>query len=318
MLRGALLSAVLLALFGLGAQQSHGAGSHPRNGVIAYAHVGETGKRFQIYTTNVAGTHRRRLTNGRKFSSSQPSYSPNGKRIVFVRNLHEDDLWTMNASGRSLHRLTWTKRIEEDSPVWSPDGKQIAFVVAGPDDHVSPEQGIWVIGADGHGRRRLTDDFDTSPSWSPDGSEIVFARGDPNSQTVGIYVVPAAGGTPTRISAPDQPGGTSDWGPAWSPDGSRILFSSDRPDTFRADLWVMSPDGSDVEQVTNTEGIDETEARWSPDGRKIVYVGEPAFHGSVSWQVFVSDANGANRRNVTHSCGQCTILNVDPSWQPLR
>jgi hypothetical protein len=43
----------------------------------------------------------------------------------------------------------------------------------------------------------------------------------------------------------------------------------------------------------------------------------PAFHGSVSYQVFVSDTHGANRRNITHSCGQCSILNVDPSWQPL-
>ncbi len=308
---------VVVALAGLGARQSNGAGSHPRNGVIAYAYVSETGKRFQIYTTNAAGTHRRRLTNSRKFSSSQPSYSPNGKHIVFVRSFKQFDLWTMNANGSHERRLTSTRKLYEDSPAWSPDGKQIAFVVGGPDDHVSPEQGIWVIRADGHGRHRITDDFDASPSWSPDGSELAFARSDPDSQTVGIYVVPAAGGTPTRISAPAQPGGTSDWAPAWSPDGSRVLFSSDRPDTFRGDLWVMSPDGSDVEQVTNTEGIDETEARWSPDGRRIVYVGVPAFHGSVSWQLYVSDANGANRRNVTHSCGQCTILNVDPSWQPL-
>lgn len=306
----------LLALLGLGAQQSRGAASPPRNGAIAYAHVGETGKRFQIYTTNAAGTHRRRLTNSRTFSSFAPSYSPNGKRIVFVRSFKQFDLWTMNANGSHERRLTWTKRIEEDSPAWSPDGKQIAFVVAGPDDHVSPEQGIWVIGADGHGRHRLTDDFDASPSWSPDGSEIAFARFDRATQTYGIYVLPAAGGAPTRLSAPAQ-GGISDSAPAWSPDGSRILFESDRPDTFRLDLWVMSPDGGDVEQITNTEGIDEASPAWSPDGRKIVYVGEPAFHGSVSYQVFVSDTHGANRRNVTRSCGECSILNVDPSWQPL-
>jgi Tol biopolymer transport system component len=79
----------------------------------------------------------------------------------------------------------------------------------------------------------------------------------------------------------------------------------------------MNADGSDVEQVTNTDGIDEDEPAWSPDRRKIVYLGEPHYHGSVSYQLFVSDTHGANRRNVTHSCGQCSILNVDPSWQPV-
>jgi TolB protein len=317
MLRSAFLVSVLVALVGAGAQESRGAASHPRNGVIAYARVGETGKRSQIYTTNAAGTHRRRVTSSHKFGSAEPSYSPNGKRIVFVRYLHESDLWTMSANGGHLHRLTWTKRIEEGSPRWSPDGKQITFAVEDELTHASPAHGIWVLGADGHGRRRLTDDFDTSPAWSPDGSEIAFDRFDPATETEGIYVVPAAGGTPTRLSAPAQPGGISDVRPAWSPDGSRILFASDRPDTFRLDLWVMNPDGSNVEQLTNTEGIDEDNPAWSPDGRKIVYVGEPAFHGSVSYQLYVSDANGANRHNVTHSCGECTILNVDPSWQPL-
>jgi Tol biopolymer transport system component len=317
MLRSAFLVSVLVALVGAGAQHSRGAASHPRNGVIAYARVGETGRRFQIYATNVAGTHRRRLTSSHKFGSSEPSYSPNGKRIVFVRYLRESDLWTMSANGGHLHRLTWTKRIEEDSPRWSPDGKQIAFVVADEETHSSPAHGIWVMGADGHGRRSLTDDIDGSPSWSRDGNEIAFARFDTATETEGIYVVPAAGGTPVRLSAPAQPGGISDGAPAWSPDGSRILFGSDRPDTFSGDLWVMNPDGSDVEQVTNTEGIDEAEPVWSPDGRRIAYVGVPAFHGSVSYQIFVSDANGANRHNVTHSCGECTILNVDPSWQPL-
>jgi Tol biopolymer transport system component len=219
---------VLLALIGLGAQQSRGAASVPRNGVIAYAYVGETGKRFQIYTTNAAGTHRRRLTNSHTFSSFAPSYSPSGKRIAFVRSFKQFDLWTMNANGSHLHRLTWTKRIEEAYPAWSPDGKQIAFVVGSLDEIQSdnrgadPRHGIWVVGADGHGRHQVTSGADTQPSWSPDGSQIAFQHYDAASDTDGIYVVPAAGGTPTRISGPTE-SGISDVRPAWSPDGSRIL-----------------------------------------------------------------------------------------------
>ena len=312
---------VLLALVGLGAQQSGRAASHPRNGAIAYAHIGDISGRIQIYTTNAAGTHRHRLTSSRKLSSYSPSYSPSGKRIAFVRASEQSDLWTMNANGGHLRRLTWTKRIDETYPAWSLDGKQIAFAVVSPNGEarragvVGPAVGIWVVGTDGHGLRRITSGVDTNPSWSPDGSQIAFDRFDPDSVTDAIYVVPAAGGTPTRLSAP---GGISDVRPAWSPDGSRILFASDRPDTFRLDLWVMNPDGSDVVRIANTDGVDEDNPAWSPDGRRIVYDGTSHTHGSASYQLYVSNANGAKRRVITHSCGDCTIINDEPSWQPLR
>jgi Tol biopolymer transport system component len=288
-------------------QSSSAAG--PRNGVIAYEHLGKTGTHFQIFTVSGSGTHRQQLTKSRTSSSYGPSYSPNGKQIVFVRAFKQIDLWTMNADGSKLRRLTSTKGTQEGDPAWSPDGQQIAFDVKGRADR----RGIWVVGADRHDRRRLTNGVDTSPTWSPDGSEIAFQRDDAATQTDGIYVVPAAGGTPTRLSAPTESGGISDLRPAWSPDGSRILFASDRPGTVRLDLWEMNPDGSDPEQVTNTPSIDEDSPVWSPDGQKIAFVTE----GDVSYQLYVSDADGANRRNVSRGCVPCGTISNSPSWQPL-
>jgi Tol biopolymer transport system component len=280
-----------------------------RDGVIAYEHLGKTGTHFQIYTARASGTHRQQLTKSPTSSSYGPSYSPSGRQIVFVRAFKQIDLWTMDANGSKLRRLTSTKGTQEGDPAWSPAGQQIAFDVKGRADR----RGIWLVGADRKDRRRLTNGVDTSPTWSPDGSEIAFQREDAVTQTDGIYVVPAAGGTPTRLSAPATPGGTSDVRPAWSPDGSRILFASDRPDTFRLDLWTMSPDGSDPAQVTNTPRVDEDSPTWSPNGRKIAFVGE----GDVSYQVYVSNANGTDRRNVSRGCVPCGTISNSPSWQPL-
>jgi Tol biopolymer transport system component len=306
--RGPLLVSVLLALVGFGAQQSSGS-TGPRKGRITYEHVGN-GNRFQIYTMTATGAHRHSLTSGHRYSSYDPAFAPGGKRIAFVRASKQSDLWTMNANGTGERRLTVTPGVREVDPAWSPDGKQIAFAVESPES----AQGIWAIDVGGGGRRQLTTGADTQPSWSPDGSEIALQRHDPATQIDTIRVVPAAGGTPVNLSSDP---GVSDLEPTWSPDGSRILFVSDRPDAVQLDLWTMSPAGTDVTRVTNTPGRDEHDPAWSPNGRQIVYSGNGAFHGASSSQLYVSDANGANRRKLTHACGACAWINDDPSWQPL-
>ena len=300
-----------LAALSLPGQSSSAAPSSVGNGRIAYSHLGADGNHSQIYTTTAAGIHRRHLTASRKYSSLSPKYSPSGKRIVFVRAFRQSDLWEMHADGRHKGRLTSTPGIDEIEPAWSPDASEIAFRVDAP----TALQGIWVIGVDGENRRRLTNGNDRNPSWSPDGSEIAFSRYDASTQIDSIYVVPAGGGTPTDLS---DDSGVSDSQPAWSPDGSRILFTSDRPDTFQLDLWTMNPEGGNVRRVTNTPDRDEHDPAWSPNGRTIVYAGESSSHGASSYQLYVSNANGSDRRIITHACGECAILNDDPSWQPLR
>ena len=308
--RAALAALPVFAALAL-AGGSSGARSSVHDGLIAYAHVGAGGDRFQIYTTTATGRRRRQLTTSRRFSSYAPSYSPDGRRIVFVRSYRQSDLWTMNADGTRERRLTWTKRIGETAPAWSPDGKQIAFAVASP----SPHQGIWLVGADGHGRRQLTVGADTHPSWSPNGRAIAFSRSGINFPHAQIFVVPAVGGGSTDLTD-DLTSAYVD--PAWSPNGSRILFSSDRTDPSELDLWVMNPDGGGVLRVTNTPSRSEFGPAWSPDGRRIIYSAYGTFHGASSSQLYLARANGTARRALTRSCGDCAALNQQPSWQPLR
>src|SRR5205085_12375397 len=114
------------------------------------------------------------------------------------------------------------------------------------------------------------------------------------------------GRSPLR-SDPSSP----DLGPAWSPDGSRALFASDRGASNPLHLWVpnlmaASPQPS-LERVTNTPNRDEHDPAWSPNGRRIVYVSEGAFHGASSYQLYVSDADGSSRHMITHACGEGAI-----------
>jgi Tol biopolymer transport system component len=49
-------------------------------------------------------------------------------------------------------------------PAWSPDGSPLAFCAPG---------GIWVIGVDGLGLRKVVPNGENQ-SWSPDGSRITY------------------------------------------------------------------------------------------------------------------------------------------------
>jgi Tol biopolymer transport system component len=112
---------------------------------------------------------------------------------------------------------------------------------------------IYVMNADGSGRRRLTRvsaDYD-SPAWSPDGRRIAFEHGGD------IYVLNPDGGGQRRLTRNPSYNDS----PTWSPDGRRIAFSSTR--SGNGDVYVMNADGSGQRRLTRNPREDNDPA-WSP------------------------------------------------------
>jgi TolB protein len=167
----------------------------------------------------------------------------------------------------------------------------IAFSTRGGD--------IWIMNADGSGRRRLTSSrtgIDFDPDLSPDGRQVVFrtSRGryapDPNGIGLeGIFV----GDTRTRRERQIQPR-TGGLFPAWSPDGQKIAFSGvrRRGDTMDT-IHLMNPNGSAIVDL----GPPGECATWSPDSSRLAFCSHP---GDGNWAVWVIDADGTNRRQLTH------------------
>ena len=222
------------------------------------------------------------------------------RRIVFSRgtqyevNQRNFEVMTAAEDGTGEQQLTTSLTHDEYDTTWSPDGARIAFAkdewsgVYG-DQAVG---GIFVMGKDGSGARRLTRVhcpaltgvcWDEAPAWSPDGRTIAFHRyGDTgvDSRSCGataacsaIWMVGADG---TRLRQV-----TSGWRPDWSPDGRRLVFadsstpgdnaacetvpgSSERCQSY---LYVSNADGSGRRAL----GVAGSAPRWSPDGSRVVF-----------------------------------------------
>jgi len=144
---------------------------------------------------------------------------------------------------------------------------QIAFAYAGS---------IWIANRDGSDVRRLTSGgHEGRPMFSPDGTLIAFT-GDYDGNR-GVYVVPAGGGEPRRLTY--HPGDIDVV--CWMPDGKRVVFSSART-AFASgvvQLFSVPVEGGFATPIPLARAA---EASFSPDGNRIAYV--PLFQWQKAWK----------------------------------
>lgn len=96
---------------------------------------------------------------------------------------------------------------------------------------------------------------------------------------------------------------------AWPGKNGLIVFESNRDHPARTDIYTMYPDGSHVTNLTNDPLHNSLLAKWSADGKKIVFQSKRA---GGPYQIFVMDADGSNITQITNN----TADNFAPSWSP--
>jgi len=150
-------------------------------------------------------------------------------------------IYTVSASdGGDIQRLTTPPAGKHDLPGdYSPDG-QFVFKRHSGDEGPGP---LMLVDANGGEPRILYDGLmEDAGRFSPDGRFVV------TSSNGSLMVIDLEGQVVHTIGIDDH----FAFGPAWSPDGTRIAFSMTTPGVYASDIYTSLPDGTDLQQVTDT------------------------------------------------------------------
>jgi len=272
--------------------------TEPTPAATATAAAAAEPTRSQIYLLSLNGGEARRLTN-LKNGVSAFRWAPDGTRIVTVSRVGPSDSRDSRADAKDRSDVRHYKNTSYkfNDTGWF-DDRRTHF---------------WVIEVGSGNAKQITegnDWNDSNPQWSPDGTRIAFVSNRTGKEyeenrNTDVWVVPAEGGSPVRISDHDE----GDENPRWSPDGKTIAFTGELRDRDHPKIFLAPATGGKP-SVLAVKDLDliPTNLEWSADGKSIYF--ETGVKGEQ--HLFRSDLQKQSIEQVTR--GPRAVRNVDFNW----
>ena len=226
---------------------------HPTGRFIAYQQFAENGH-HTVAVRDFAGGPARHFT-GRGFLNGAPTFSPDGRTLVFGSGEDGIDLYAADPFGTEApRRLTVGRGTQSYQPTFRPDGQRIAYTSNLPGH---PE--VYITDADGTNADLLTSSgmgeqsYRSDPDWSPDGRKVAY-----QSMTNGGFQIMTINVRDQSVQALTSEGSNEE--PSWAPDGRHLVFTSTRSGVKQ--LWVLDTESGRTRQLTR--GARARMPSWSP------------------------------------------------------
>lgn len=279
----------LLALLALAALMAPGAGAAGHGGAVVFSRVvtktvsepvrdaegnpvkdEEGNEQFEQVTKTEGGLFA--VRDGRLNqltedpADTEPSFSPDGRAIIFSRG---GDLFTVRADGSGLRGLTSGDALDS-APAVSPNGRIVVFERRASAD--APAD-LFTVAASGGGLRALTStsDDEHEASFAPDGRAIVFVRSAAESgggTADDLYSVRPSGARMARLTRTAQ---IDEFDPRYFAAG--IVFSrgeSGEEASAYADVYTMRRNGRKLKPLVAGSGSAYVEDV-TPNGRLLLF-----------------------------------------------
>ncbi|HEX8559679.1 MAG TPA: S9 family peptidase [Pyrinomonadaceae bacterium] len=160
-----------------------------------------------VFVISDEGGAARQLTEG-DYQHGAPEWAADSRSVFFSAVRKPDaeylrgdsEVYAVGLEGGAPRQLT-DRRGPDNNPRVSPDGRLVAYTGYDRTDDTYNVTRLYVMKADGTGRRALAEGFDRSPAnvfWAEDGGGLYFTAEDRGSQN--LWFQPVAGGAPRQIT----------------------------------------------------------------------------------------------------------------------
>jgi len=279
----------------------YGPAFSPDGSTVAFIRGTLGGAPTDLYVVSSAGGAPRRLTYDNTWIYPPPTWTPDGRDIVFSSARGGFiNLWRISSSGGTPWAVAGAG-YGAISPSISPKGNQLVY------QQVHDLRNIWRLGLrDEKHPQSPPEEVITEKGWkgrpyfSPDGKRIAF-----ESWHSGYLEIRACDSDGSNCGQLTSLRGTAG-GARWSPDGRYIAFEF-RPKEH-SEIYLLRLDGSMPRLLPTLPGADNLGPNWSRDGKWIYFYSD---QGGGPFQIWKVQLNGGPPVKVTRNGGAFAAESAD-------